>query len=158
MSTYKVRVQIEMIPCDEAPTTTPITESDGSLSLVLSEADAVNIDACEQALLQTTYPMLRETLATHLSEMSKQKACEQFPGGTLMTNRWPYRVDGELGRIEFPTYRVCQEDRTVYNTARDLFIPLGCWERYETTGFKELAFILNHVINYAFILQEFGIH
>ena len=50
MSTYKVRVQIEMIPCDEPPTTTPIKDTDGSLSFVLSESDAVNIDACERAL------------------------------------------------------------------------------------------------------------
>lgn len=72
MSTYKVRVQIEMLPCEEAPTNAPIKASDGSLSFVLSEADAINIDACERALLQTTYPTLRETLATHLSEMSKK--------------------------------------------------------------------------------------
>jgi len=58
-----------------------------------------------------------------------------------MTNRWPYRVDGELGRVEFPTYRVCQEGTTVYDTAREVFAPLGCWERYQTTGFKEIAFI-----------------
>ena len=73
MSTYKIHVQIEMIPCEEVPTHAPIKESDGSLSFVLSEADAVSIDACERALLQTTYPRLRETLATHLSEMSKKK-------------------------------------------------------------------------------------
>jgi hypothetical protein len=58
-----------------------------------------------------------------------------------MKNRWPYRVDGEVGRIEFPTYRVVQDDTTPYDTARELFVPLGCWERYETKGFKELAFI-----------------
>jgi hypothetical protein len=58
-----------------------------------------------------------------------------------MRNRWPYRVDGELGRIEFPTYRVCQDDTTLYDTARELFVPLGCWERYQTAGFKEIACI-----------------
>ena len=58
-----------------------------------------------------------------------------------MTNRWPYRVDGELGRFEFPTYRVGQDNTTRYDTARDLFTPLGCWERYQTVGFKEIAFI-----------------
>ena len=73
MSTYKIRIQVDMIPCDEAPTSHPITHHDGSVSFVLSEADAVNIDACEQAVLQTTYPTLRKTLATHLSEMSKKK-------------------------------------------------------------------------------------
>lgn len=72
MSAYKIRVHIEMIPCDDAPTSTPVKEQDGSLSLVLSETDAISIDACEQALLQTTYPTLRETLSTHLSELSKK--------------------------------------------------------------------------------------
>ncbi len=72
MSAYKIRVQIEMIPCDDAPTSTPIQDHDGSLSLVLSEADAISIDACEQALLQTTYPALRETFSTHLSDLSKK--------------------------------------------------------------------------------------
>ena len=58
-----------------------------------------------------------------------------------MKNTWPYRVDGELGRCECPTYRLCQETTPVYATARDLFAPLGCWERYQTAGFKELAFM-----------------
>ena len=59
----------------------------------------------------------------------------------MTQNPWPYRVDGELGRFEFPTYRVCQHDTTLYDTAREVFAPLGCWERYETIGFKEIAFI-----------------
>lgn len=58
-----------------------------------------------------------------------------------MQNTWPYRVDGELGRIEFPTYQACQDGTILYDTARELFSPLGCWERYQTIGFKELAFI-----------------
>lgn len=58
-----------------------------------------------------------------------------------MKNVWPYRVDGEVGRIEFPTYRVVQGETVLYDTARELFPALGCWERYETRGFKELAFI-----------------
>ena len=51
MSSYKIRVQIEMIPCDDAPTHEPMIEHDGSLSIVLSEADAIMIDACEQGPL-----------------------------------------------------------------------------------------------------------
>ncbi len=58
-----------------------------------------------------------------------------------MQNTWPYRVDGELGRFEFATYRVSQEESLLYDTAREVFVPLKCWERYETTGFKELACI-----------------
>lgn len=72
MSSYKMRIHVEMIPCDDAPTSEPMKAQDGSVSIVLSETDAMNIDACEQALLQTTYPTLRETLATHLSTVSKK--------------------------------------------------------------------------------------
>jgi hypothetical protein len=57
----------------------------------------------------------------------------------VIQNTWPYRVDGELGRFEFPTYWVCQQNTIQYDTARDFFPPLGCWERYETRGFKEIA-------------------
>jgi len=73
MTRYKMCIQIEMIPCDEAPTHKPVKAEDGSVSLVLSETEAMNMDACEQALLQTTSPMLRETLATQLTEVSKKK-------------------------------------------------------------------------------------
>jgi hypothetical protein len=83
MSQYKIRVQIEMIPCDDAPRREPVKEHDGSLSIVLSETDAINIDACEQAFLQTTYPRLREALATHLSEVSKKK-----PPSSRGRGRW----------------------------------------------------------------------
>lgn len=40
-----------------------------------------------------------------------------------MKNTWPYRVDGELGRYEFSTYRVCQENRTRDDTAHEVFTP-----------------------------------
>lgn len=73
MSRYKMRIHVEMIPCDDTPTTEPLKAEDGSVSIVLSETDAMNIDICEQALLQTTYPTLRETLVTHLSEIAKKK-------------------------------------------------------------------------------------
>lgn len=73
MTSYKLRIQVAMIPCDDTPTVEPVKAHDGSVAIVLSETDAMNIDACEQALLQTTYPALRETLATHLSEVSKKK-------------------------------------------------------------------------------------
>lgn len=73
MTRYKMRIHVEMLPCEEAPTTEPVKAEDGSVSIVLSETDATNIDACEQAMLQTTYPTLRETLAAHLGEIAKKK-------------------------------------------------------------------------------------
>jgi hypothetical protein len=73
MTRYKMRLQIEMIPCEDVPTSEPVKAHDGSVSIVLSETEAMNIDACEQALLQTTCPTLRETLATHLRAVAKKK-------------------------------------------------------------------------------------
>jgi len=73
MSRYKLRIHVEMIPCDDVPTEKPVKADDGSVALILSEADATSIDACEKALLETSYPILRETLATHLSDVAKKK-------------------------------------------------------------------------------------
>lgn len=73
MDTYQLRMNIELVPCTESPTNTPVKQADGSVQITLSEADAMNIDACEQAVLQTLYPTLRDTLAAHFSEVSKKK-------------------------------------------------------------------------------------
>jgi hypothetical protein len=81
MTRYKLQIQMKMIPCDDMPTCEPVKAHDGSISIVLSETDAMNIDACEQALVQTTYPMLRETLATHLSDVSKKKPVSIYRRG-----------------------------------------------------------------------------
>ncbi len=73
METYKIRVQVEIVPCTESPTGVPVPQEDGSVALILAENEASNIDACEQALLQTVYPTLRDTLSRHLSAVSKKK-------------------------------------------------------------------------------------
>lgn len=52
--------------------------------------------------------------------------------------KW-YRVDGEVGRFEFETYRVTGVDGEVLDSAR-LFPPLTGQERYRTAGFKELGY------------------
>lgn len=56
-----------------------------------------------------------------------------------MKNARTYWVDGEIGRIEFSTYQVREQGKTVYNTVGDVFAVLRCWEWYKTTGFKELS-------------------
>jgi hypothetical protein len=48
-------------------------QADGSFQMTLAEDAAINIDACEQAVLRTAYPTLRNTLATHFSEVAKKK-------------------------------------------------------------------------------------
>jgi hypothetical protein len=66
-------MKIEIVPSTDSPTNEPLKQADGSVQLTLSEADAVNIDHCEHALLQTVYPLLRETLSTHFSDLAKKK-------------------------------------------------------------------------------------
>jgi len=50
MSRYKMRIHVEMIPCHETPTENPVKANDGSVSMILSETDAMSIDTCEKAV------------------------------------------------------------------------------------------------------------
>lgn len=73
MKTYQVHVKVEIVPSTESPTHDPVKHDDGSLHVTLAEAEALNIDTCERAVLQTIYPTLRETRSTHFSAVSKKK-------------------------------------------------------------------------------------
>lgn len=70
---YKITVKVEIVESDEEPTASHIETRDGQFELVISEAQALSIDDCEQALLRTNYPAIRAALASHLSELSKKK-------------------------------------------------------------------------------------
>jgi len=141
MKSYQIRVSMTIVPCEAAPGTEPEQHPDGSFSITIPESDATSIDRCERALLQTTFPALRQSLSAHLSTMSRQDALTHLVEGTLVQNSVPYKVDGEIGRFEFETHRIVHDDTTVYDTSREVFAPCGYWERYLTSGFKDLAFI-----------------
>jgi hypothetical protein len=66
-------VKVEIVESDEEPIGSHIEREDGQFEIVLNEAQAISIDDCEQALLQTNYPAIRAALAKHLSEVSKKK-------------------------------------------------------------------------------------
>ena len=70
---YKIKVKVEIIESDQELTENHIETEDGQFELVISEAQAVSIDECEQALLRTNYPAIRAAIANHLSELSKKK-------------------------------------------------------------------------------------
>lgn len=62
--------------------------------------------------------------------------------GPVAANAHPYQVDGEVGRFSFITHRAESEaGQTLYNSASELFVPIGNKELYKTRGFKELAFV-----------------
>lgn len=70
---YKIKVKVEIVESEQEPTESHIETGDGQFELVISEAQALSIDDCEQALLRTNYPAIRAALASHLSELSKKK-------------------------------------------------------------------------------------
>jgi hypothetical protein len=94
-------------------------------------------------MLRTAYPAIRKALSEHLGEMSKKKALEKAgDAGTIGENRTPYRVDGEVGRFEFPTHSAFGEDgRIAFDASVGIFERLASKEYFRTVGFKELAYI-----------------
>ncbi len=75
MKRHRIRVKVEF---EEFDSESPIREqpekvSDGCFEIDLPEPLAIDIDACEQAVLAANFPAIRDALSTHLSEMSKKK-------------------------------------------------------------------------------------
>lgn len=60
-------------------------------------------------------------------------------GGIIAENVNLYKVDGEVGRFSFKTHSLYQGDKSVMNTAKDVFKTLYSKEWYRTVGFNELA-------------------
>ena len=73
MGKYKIKVNVELIECDESePNNVPTRQKDGSFTMTINEQDAISIDKCESSVLQTAYPMIRDALSKHLTEVSKK--------------------------------------------------------------------------------------
>lgn len=72
MGAYKIKVKIELVECEEKGSDLSKLEDD-SFTMTISERDALSIDKCEAAVLQTAYPSIREAVSKHLTEMSKKK-------------------------------------------------------------------------------------
>jgi hypothetical protein len=75
MGNYQIRVHVEIVESHESVGRVPVKGPDGSFTLQISEADAISIDQCEQALLQTNYEAIREALSAHLTIASKKSVC-----------------------------------------------------------------------------------
>jgi hypothetical protein len=58
----------------------------------------------------------------------------------VIENKNPYLVDAEIGRFDFPTHSITDDNKNViFNSAKNVFRTLGATERYRTEGFNELA-------------------
>ena len=73
MKSHKIRVKIEIIECEEDATREPGKIDDGEFEMVITGQQAISIDDCEQAVLETNYEAIRDAVKKHLSEVSKKK-------------------------------------------------------------------------------------
>lgn len=73
MGNYQIKVNIEIVESKDSITNEPNKTGDGGFRLTISEADAISIDKCENALLRINYKAVREAISKHLEEISKKK-------------------------------------------------------------------------------------
>lgn len=142
MSNYQIKVNIEIVESKDSLGNNPKKTKDGCFNITISEADAINIDKIENALLKTNYEAIRDAISRHLQKLSKKEAFEVKGNGTLINNHHPFEVDGEVGRFSFQTHSVEKEGKIIYNTAQSLFPKKKGREQYKTSGFKEISMIL----------------
>ncbi len=79
MGNYKVRIKVELVECNDTKQVEPTMEKDGCFTMTISEKDAMSIDNCESAVLQTAHPTIRAAISKHLSEISKKKPLKRRP-------------------------------------------------------------------------------
>ncbi len=133
---YKVEIKIEIVECEEEIQADPKKQKAGQYEYIITGDEGRNIDQCEQAVVSTNAEALRDALSNHLTEVSKQAVEEQ--GRKLEECEVKeYRVDGEVGRFTFETYRVKGKDG--YDSGK-LNPVLKGKEWHRTQGFKEIAY------------------
>jgi len=68
---YRVKVDIKFEACQDSPNS-EVVNNDGAFEMIIDGNEAASIDACEQALLKTNFPALREAISKHLTDISKK--------------------------------------------------------------------------------------
>ena len=71
-----LRIKVEFVETEAEPSLDrdPREQADGSFSLVLPEADELNISALDRAALDVSFPALREALSRHLAQAGKKNS------------------------------------------------------------------------------------
>lgn len=77
MGNYKIKVNVQVVECDDQNEKGAEEQNDGSFTMTINEKDAISIDNSERALLSTAYPAIRKALAEHLENVSKKKALKK---------------------------------------------------------------------------------
>jgi hypothetical protein len=71
-----LRIKVEFVETEAEPSSDrcPQKQVDGSFSLVLPEADELNISALDRAALDVSFPALREAVSRHLAQAGKKNS------------------------------------------------------------------------------------
>jgi hypothetical protein len=85
MPNYEIKIQVDISTTEQDVTPDVTPGADGSFRIIMSRESAQSIDQCEQALLAVNYPAIREALARHLSEVSKEQAAAYGVGVSKKT-------------------------------------------------------------------------
>ncbi|MCP4243269.1 MAG: hypothetical protein GY772_22155 [bacterium] len=70
----RIKVEFEETEAEPSEERSPEEQRDGSFSLVLPQADELNISALDRAALDVSFPALREALSRHLAEAGKKNS------------------------------------------------------------------------------------
>ena len=73
MSKFEITVSVNISESDEKKEHGPKIQPNEAFSMTINEKDAVSIDNCEKAVLETLNPAIRESVSRHLSDVSKKK-------------------------------------------------------------------------------------
>ena len=143
-----LRIKVEFVETEAEPSSDrcPQEQVDGSFSLVLPEADELNISALDRAALDVSFPALREAVSRYLAKAGKKKLHRQAqrlkPSLVLREQASGYRVEGEIGRFDFPLYEAVDASRRVICRGVDFFPKRQPREWHKTEGFREEALCL----------------
>ncbi len=70
------RIKVEIVETEVEPSSDrcPQEHADGAFSVVLPEADELNLSALDRAALDVSLPALREAVSRHLTEAGKKNS------------------------------------------------------------------------------------
>jgi predicted RNA-binding Zn ribbon-like protein len=70
----RLRIKVEFVETEAEASVDrhPQEQADGSFSLVLPEADELNLSVLDRAALDVSFPALREALSRHLAAAGKK--------------------------------------------------------------------------------------
>ena len=132
---YKMRVKIEFVECAESPGEEIENPIPGVYEQIVSQEIGESIDGCEGQFMPLVYEAMRGSMAEHWSRSSKKVAeALQEEGESLVEKA--YRVDSEMGRIEFTAYYVEGSAGE-----KGMLPPLKGKDRYKSCGYKEIGLV-----------------